>query len=126
LELALNLLWLAISGCALGCWLRRLRSGEKDAVGVLRALLVLGCAALLLFPSVSITDDLHAPSDAMEDSVCVRKAQVIAPAHNCSIVSAALTLTAPGFSSESLRSDEEANPQTISITPSCSRAPPIG
>jgi hypothetical protein len=126
LELALNLLWLAISACALGCWLPRLRSSERDPAGILRALLVFGCAALLLFPSVSITDDLHAPSDAMEDSFSVRKAHPIAPAHDCVIVAAALTLTAPSFSSESLSADEEANPQATSIIASCSRAPPIG
>ena len=117
MELALNLLWLVISACALAYWLR-LRSEQENAPGMLRSLVVLGCAVLLLFPSISVTDDLHFSSDAVEASTfSVRKAHATSQVHHFTIAASALTLIVFFFSSERLSADEGATPRTVGLRP---------
>jgi len=70
MEVLLNTLWLLV---AIGTFLfwRPERSKRAPAVrghGRILAILALACALLLLFPVISLTDDLHAEQAAMEDS----------------------------------------------------------
>ena len=57
MEISLNLLWLAIAVIAAGVWIFRWRPASRDSA--LSAAVALGCALVLLFPSISLTDDLH-------------------------------------------------------------------
>jgi hypothetical protein len=67
MELALNLLWVLVSLVALRCWALRARESGEKRCDVLRGVVVLSCVLLLVFPSISITDDLHASSELAED-----------------------------------------------------------
>ena len=64
MELLLNLLWLAIAAFALAVHLRGRRKSRQFRLG-LGALL---CVLTLLLPAISITDDLHFDTLAVEDS----------------------------------------------------------
>lgn len=65
MELLLNTIWLLLSGFAIAAWYRVSKSGGTRA---LSSALALACAILLLFPVISLTDDLHATQFALEDS----------------------------------------------------------
>ncbi len=65
MELLLNLVWVLIAATAL-CW--HLRSAPKDHKQFLLALGALCCALLLLFPTISVSDDLHFEAFLSEDS----------------------------------------------------------
>ena len=56
MELVLNLVWLAIATIVVADFARRSAPDQKR---FLMALGALSCALLLLFPAVSISDDLH-------------------------------------------------------------------
>jgi peptidoglycan/LPS O-acetylase OafA/YrhL len=71
-ELFLNILWFAMAAGALAAFLRKHRRGRKDR----RLLLALGallCAAALLFPAISVTDDLHRDAFVVEDSSAAKR-----------------------------------------------------
>src|SRR5690348_3837992 len=62
-EATLNLLWLSVALAASGCFrLRRraLSAAPRSRFGRLYGRPALGCALVLLFPVLSITEDLHA------------------------------------------------------------------
>ena len=61
MELFLNLLWLATAMTAL--WIARRRSS--------RALSAIGCALVLLFPIVSVSDDLLPDRDSFEEALAI-------------------------------------------------------
>jgi len=61
LELLLNLCWLLLFAPAFCLWFRR-RSGS------LQSIVTLVCLLALLFPVISVTDDLHAMRQEMEES----------------------------------------------------------
>ncbi len=64
MELGLNLLWFLIAVASFAH-----RQGQTfHTRGRRRPLIALGCALALLFPVVSITDDLHADQAIIEDS----------------------------------------------------------
>ena len=65
MELLLNLVWLCIGGIAL--W-RFLGTTAMDRKQFLFALVALSCAILLLFPTVSVSDDLHVQAFVTEDA----------------------------------------------------------
>lgn len=67
MELFLNLCWLALLIPAYSLWLRR-TSSDRSRRGSLVFVSTLGCALVLLFPVISASDDLHAISQAMEES----------------------------------------------------------
>jgi hypothetical protein len=59
LELLFNFVWLAISCTALLAWIRwRRESSSTEAPSMIRGLLVVICILALLFPAISISDDL--------------------------------------------------------------------
>ena len=70
MEIALNLAWLAVVTAAYALWLRRprlrdgkaLRRDERAA-----AMLVLACVLVLVFPIISISDDVRAAREFLED-----------------------------------------------------------
>lgn len=67
MELFLNLCWLALLLPAYLLWQQRVSSADCSR----RSLLVIGalaCALMLLFPVISVSDDLHATSQAIEES----------------------------------------------------------
>ncbi|MBV9145004.1 MAG: hypothetical protein JO065_03750 [Acidobacteria bacterium] len=59
MELLLNLVWIAFSCASLTAWaLWRRRSSSRSMPGLLRGMLVVTCVLALLFPVISISDDL--------------------------------------------------------------------
>jgi hypothetical protein len=70
MELGLNLFWLVLAVTSLVFWLRQ--RSHRTAFGrskrSLRGLITLGCALAVLFPIISLTDDLHGEQVAVEDS----------------------------------------------------------
>ena len=70
MELGLNLFWLGVAVVTFAVWRRqgpRWR-GRRRCRSSLHGLITLGCALTVLFPSISLTDDLHAEQAPMEDS----------------------------------------------------------
>lgn len=60
MELLLNLIWVAISSTALLMWVHwRTHSRSRSAPEMVRGLMVLVCILALLFPVISISDDLY-------------------------------------------------------------------
>jgi len=90
MEALLNCVWLAIALTAfarLTAWSRT----ERDRRRVALAVVATACVVALLFPIISITDDLTASSTAVEETVAVRRVMAAA-AHI--IVAAALGFVA--------------------------------
>ena len=79
LEIFLNLAWLILACAAYGkfaFWCARQPRGRRDKK-VLIALAVT-CAVALLFPIISVTDDLHSDATALEESTSARRTSLIA------------------------------------------------
>jgi hypothetical protein len=69
MELLLNLLWLTLALPALWMWRREsVDSRNCRCFARIRPLVLFGCVLMLLFPVVSVTDDLHALRQEMEES----------------------------------------------------------
>jgi hypothetical protein len=69
MELLLNLFWLTVALLTVGLWWRDARTAESQRRGrQLSQLVVLSCGLVLLFPVVSVTDDLHPLRPEMEES----------------------------------------------------------
>ena len=70
MEVVLNTLWLMVAIGAFFFWRPEGFRGTPSDRGHGRTLgiLALACALVLLFPVISLTDDLHAEQAAMEDS----------------------------------------------------------
>jgi len=84
MELFLNALWLVLSLVAIALCLRQRRSALKSGNReVWRSLLVLGCALVLFFPVISLTDDLHFAPQLMEESAS-RKLALSSASHKAS------------------------------------------
>lgn len=59
METVLNLLWLAVTLIALWFWRFRWSASRRNQRRVLPEVVAIGCALALLFPVISLTDDLH-------------------------------------------------------------------
>lgn len=68
MELALNLFWLVLAVASVALWYRSRRRSPSHRHPSLRSFLSLGCVLALLFPVISLTDDLHGEQIALEDS----------------------------------------------------------
>ena len=71
MELAFDLLWVLIVLVAYGWWFaHQSRGGQNMKARAARRgeIFALGLALAILFPSVSLTDDLHAENAVMEES----------------------------------------------------------
>ncbi len=81
MELLLNLIWLALAVGALFAFVRgRCRSAWLAGVPYRKSLVALACVAVLLFPVVSASDDLH-PTQAVMEEASKRVQLVLAPLH---------------------------------------------
>ena len=87
MELFLNSIWFALVAGAVYALLQAYRRG-LDRRRFLLALGALLCAAAVLFPSISITDDLHLDAFVMEDSNSTKRLG-IAVAHTAPLAVAA-------------------------------------
>jgi hypothetical protein len=93
MELILNLLWLMLALPAIWLWQRHLtRPGNRNMVSAVRALLLLSCVLILLFPVISATDDLHPMRPEMEEEPGISKRIVKAAADRFHSRSAGLGL----------------------------------
>ena len=104
LELFLNLLWLLIAVLAFGVWKAHLSGGGRAPGGqTRRSWIALGCALVLLFFVISMTDDLHSEVMLVEDATSSRRhvcSQQACPHH---VTSAKLSHdAAPPAASQSL------------------------
>ena len=79
MELALNFAWALSSAVFFGVWLRHSRHIGADRCMQLVALAVL---VLILFPVISVTDDLQAMQNPAEADCCLRRDQVVCNAHS--------------------------------------------
>jgi hypothetical protein len=88
MELTLNLVWLLL---ALGAFARcaAWASGEPDRKRVVSVALATVCAVALLFPIISITDDLQESVALVEETAALRRIAVAAAVH-CAPVLATL------------------------------------
>jgi len=70
MEVLLNTIWLLVAVSAYLLWRPERFKGTVGERGHGRSLavLALACALVLLFPVISLTDDLHAEQEPMEDS----------------------------------------------------------
>ncbi len=68
MELVLNLSWLLLAVACYHFWWPRQRRAGAGKPRCFRGLLALGCALVVLFPIISVTDDLHEEQAVMEDS----------------------------------------------------------
>jgi hypothetical protein len=69
MELLLNLFWLTVALLTVGLWWHDARTAGSQRRGRrLSQLVVLSCGLILLFPVVSVTDDLHPLRPEMEES----------------------------------------------------------
>jgi hypothetical protein len=81
MELLLNLLWLTLVLPAVLIWRRQsVCSRSLWHPHSFRAIVLLGCLLVLLFPVVSATDDLHPIRNEIEESSPSRRAAKQAPA----------------------------------------------
>jgi len=74
METTLNLLWVIVSFVSVGLWAFRWRAVWSVARSrVLAEAIALGCALVLLFPSISVTDDLHPEIVAVDAALGKRR-----------------------------------------------------
>jgi hypothetical protein len=92
MELVLNLAW-ALSAIVIVCsWLRY---GPRAGAGRRTQLVALAVLILILFPVISVTDDLQAVQNPAEVDSCLRRNHVVSNAH--SIFPAVASLPLPAF-----------------------------
>ena len=127
MEIVLNLAWVFLTVAMTGLWLR---FGAREA-GTLRTLvLALLVLLLVLFPVISVSDDLFALQCPAEADCCVRRDNIVVSAHSvlhpvaeqvqpilASLQFSTFRSAAPG----EIRSDTEDNPSLAAIQ---NRPPP--
>ena len=131
MEILLNSLWLLV---AMGAFLFWQAEGEE---GTARRrehnrrfrLLALACALILLFPTISLTDDLHAEQAVMEDSSrSVMKARQLAQGGRSSFPTLLVAIpdhaSAPLVVTARVARNEPRVPRLNRMSPCESRAPP--
>lgn len=86
MELFLNLAWVALAGLLCGLWYRDAqRRGQSRGL----QLVALAMLVLILFPVISVTDDLQAAQNPAEDDVYLRLDSVYAGLHSAAPPAAA-------------------------------------
>jgi len=73
MELLLNLAWLLLALPAYWLWRRSTAHRVGQNFRAMQCLLALGCALVVLFPVVSVTDDLRAMRTEMEESPATKR-----------------------------------------------------
>jgi len=82
MELILNLVWLGIAATSLALVLPRAIRSRRPLLIVVS----LVCALALLFPVVSISDDLSADRDTVEESISIRRIVDAAQHHDAPLL----------------------------------------
>lgn len=90
MELALNLAWALLSIAIVGYWQR---FGPQTGMRRWTQIVALAVLILVLFPVISVTDDLQPTQNPAEESCCQRRNYAILDAH--SIFPAATALPVP-------------------------------
>jgi hypothetical protein len=78
MEICLNLAWVLLAAAMFGAWLRRFPLSSKDSR---RQLIALAVLLLILFPVISVTDDLQTAQNPAETDCCQRRNQICAHVH---------------------------------------------
>jgi hypothetical protein len=79
MELALNLAWVLLAAAVVRLWMRHApRQGE----GIGTQIAALAVLLAILFPVISVTDDLQAAQNLCEVEACVRRAQASTSPHS--------------------------------------------
>ena len=68
METVLNLIWLVLALAMFCLWRYCWRASQRDIAQKWTAAVALGCALALLFPVISLTDDLHPETVAIDGS----------------------------------------------------------
>ncbi len=79
MELLLNLIWLLIAVASFARWRRRLmavRANRRSHLRAVAPLLAFVCALAIVFPVISVTDDLHAQLAVTDDSSARRRSSL--------------------------------------------------
>ena len=92
MELTLNLVWALLAAALVRLWLRTLSPSAARSRTQAVALLML---IVILFPVISVTDDLGASLNPAELDCCARRHHAAACSH--SVFPAAATLPPPAF-----------------------------
>jgi hypothetical protein len=79
MELVLNLLWVLLTALMFGLWLR---FGPRTGSNKRSQCVALAFVVLLLFPVISVTDDLQAALNPAETDACSRRDHAGAPPHS--------------------------------------------
>ena len=93
MELLLNLAWMMLAAAIIGVWLL---CAPRGGVGRPQQLLALAVLSLILFPVISITDDLLAAQNPAEADCRLRRDHVVSSAH--SVLPVVGSLPEHGFS----------------------------
>ena len=108
MELVLNLAWGLLATCMFGLWLRHCPRTGGDRRMQLVALAVL---LLILFPVISVTDDLQAIQNAAETDCCQRRNHAFSGPHQlCASPAAMPAFAYAGISLAVLQSAVPASP----------------
>jgi hypothetical protein len=127
MELVLNLAWVLLAACMFGLWLRHCPRASGDRRMQLVALAVL---LLILFPVISVTDDLQAIQNAAETDCCQRRSHACSGPHPLCASTAAMPL--PAFAGVTLAvlrvavpaGPADPHPDDPALHPVQSRPPP--
>jgi hypothetical protein len=94
MELVLNLVWIVLAGLMLCLWLRFGPQSGPDGRNHGRKMqfVALALLVLILFPVISVTDDLQAAQNPAETESSVRRNQAVASPHSTFPSVAALPL----------------------------------
>jgi hypothetical protein len=74
MEFLLNFVWWAVASGALWVWLR---SRPSDARGFWLGCVTVLCACVLVFPAISVSDDLNNQAFTTEDGTLVKRFSVV-------------------------------------------------
>lgn len=128
MEISLNLLWAILGALTLCLWAWRRRTRPDARCGVAHGALLLVCVLLLLFPCISISDDLHG-GDMIEDPTAggrKLRAQVSALQHVLvAVLPAALPLLPAFNASRHEFVDTAFHFTSADLRPSAPRSPPL-
>jgi hypothetical protein len=128
MELLLNFAWVLLAALMVCAWLRFASRTTTDRRMQLVALALL---LLILFPVISVTDDLQAVQNPAETDCCQRRSHLHAPV--CPAFGTAATLPLPEFSGlqsflQRISVPGRATPQVVArpeLTPVSNRPPPV-
>jgi len=127
MELLLNLAWTLLASLMIGVWLRR---APRVGVEKRHQFVALAVLLLILFPVISVTDDLQALQNPAETDCCQRRSYLHAPVHPMFAGAATLPpseFAGPRFSMQRMSIPGRVGPRVVArpeLAPISSRPPP--